>query len=78
MSAKGWKDLVDSLRRTLGGLPDRRTGENARYSMEDIGLSAFSVFFTQSPSFLSTQKNSAAGQRTEQRSKPLSDWANPL
>lgn len=56
MSAKGWDDLVGSLRRTLGRLSDRRTGDNARYSMEDIGLSAFSVFFTQSPSFLSAQK----------------------
>jgi hypothetical protein len=56
MSAKGWNDLVGSLRRTLGGFSDCRSGENTRYSMEDIGLSAFSVFFTQSPSFLSTQK----------------------
>jgi hypothetical protein len=40
----------------MGGLPDARTGDNTRYSMEDIGLSAFSVFFTQSPSFLSAQK----------------------
>jgi len=44
------------LRRTLAALPDRRTGDNTRYSMADIGLSAFSVFFTQSPSFLSAQK----------------------
>ena len=56
MSAKRWADLVGSLRRTLGGLPDRRTGDNAHYAMEDIGSSAFSVFFTQSPSFLSCQK----------------------
>jgi hypothetical protein len=56
MSARGWNDLVGSLRRTLGRLTDRRTGDNARYPMADIGLSAFSVFFTQSPSFLSAQK----------------------
>jgi hypothetical protein len=56
MSARGWNDLVGSLRGTLGRLTDRRTGENASYSMADIGLSAFSVFFTQSPSFLSAQK----------------------
>ena len=55
MSHKRWDQLVGSLRRTLAALPDRRTGDNARYSMEDIGLSAFAVFFTQSPSFLSAQ-----------------------
>ena len=56
MSGKSWDHYVGSLRRTLGDLPDKRTGDNTQYSMEDIGLSAFSVFFTQSPSFLSTQK----------------------
>lgn len=56
MSAKGWNHLVGSLRRTLGGLPDGRSGDNTHYAMEDIGLSAFSVFFMQSPSFLSAQK----------------------
>ena len=56
MSRKSWDDWVGSLRQTLGALPDERTGDNTRYSMEDIGLSAFSVFFTQSPSFLSVQK----------------------
>jgi len=56
MSPKRWDELVGSLRQTLGALPDRRTGDNTHYSMEDIGLSAFSVFFTQSPSFLSSQK----------------------
>ena len=56
MSARGWNDLVGSLRGTLGRLTDRRTGENASYSMADIGLSAFAVFFTQSASFLSAQK----------------------
>jgi hypothetical protein len=49
MSRPRWDELVGSLRQTLGGLPDRRTGDNTHYSMEDIGLSAFSVFFTQSP-----------------------------
>ncbi len=56
MSRSRWDKLVGSLRQTLGALPDRRTGDNTQYSMEDIGLSAFSVFFTQSPSFLSAQK----------------------
>lgn len=51
-----WDGLLKQTRQTLGGLPDRRTGDNCKYSMEDIGLGAFSVFFTQSPSFLSHQK----------------------
>ncbi len=56
MSLKPWPQLVGSLRQTLGALPDRRTGDNTRYSMEDIGMAAFSVFFTQSPSFLTHQQ----------------------
>jgi len=41
-------------------LPDRRTGKNLKYSMADIGMAAFSVFFMQSPSFLSHQRALAA------------------
>ena len=40
----------------LESLPDKRTGKNTRYGMEDAALSAFSVFFTQSPSFLAYQR----------------------
>ncbi len=36
--------------------PDKRRGRNCRYTMADIGLSAFAVFFMQSPSFLAHQK----------------------
>ncbi len=48
--------LINRLRRVAAGLPDRRTGDNTRYSMADIALSAFAVFFTQCPSFLSFQR----------------------
>ena len=51
-----FEDMVGHLRKVFAGLPDRRTGSNLSYSMEDIGMSAFSVFFTQSPSFLAHQK----------------------
>jgi len=44
-------------RAVLAGLPDGRTGANVRLRMEDIALSAFAVFFTQCPSFLSFQQN---------------------
>ena len=47
--------IVEFFRELLESLPDRRTGKNSRYGMEDVALSAFSVFFTQSPSFLSYQ-----------------------
>ena len=56
MSLLRFDQLVGELRRTLAQLPDKRTGSNTRYSMETIGLSAFSVFFTQCPSFLAFQK----------------------
>jgi len=56
MSLKRFDHLVGELRRTLAGLYDKRTRNNTQYSMETIGLSAFSVFFTQCPSFLAYQK----------------------
>lgn len=52
-----FEDLVDCLISIIGSLPDQRAGNNKKYTMEDIALSAFSVFFTQSPSFLDFQKS---------------------
>jgi hypothetical protein len=54
--------IVSSFRQVLETLPDKRTGKNSRYGMEDAGLSAFSVFFTQTPSFLSYQRTMAASK----------------
>jgi len=51
--------IVSFFRKVLESLPDKRTGKNTRYEMIDAGLSAFSVFFTQNPSFLSYQKTMA-------------------
>jgi len=48
--------VVEFFRQVLESLPDKRTSKNSRYGMEDAALSAFSVFFTQSPSFLSYQR----------------------
>jgi hypothetical protein len=56
MSLKRFDQLVGELRSCLAGLHDKRTRSNTQYSMETIGLSAFSVFFTQCPSFLAYQK----------------------
>lgn len=50
------QELINHIRLAALSFPDNRTGENTRYTIEDIALSAFSVFFTQSPSFLSFQR----------------------
>ena len=47
--------LVQRLKKVLGQLKDHRTGQNTQYEMQDAGLGAFSVFFTQSASFLAHQ-----------------------
>ena len=52
--------LVDRISTAFRALPDgRKPGNNTKYSMHDAACSAFSVFFTQSPSFLSFQRNLA-------------------
>lgn len=60
MKERGLFDtLIGSFRQRLSSLPDNRTGKNTRYGMEDAALSAFSVFFTQTPSFLAYQRKMA-------------------
>ena len=51
--------VAASFRESLSSLPDKRTGKNSRYEMIDAGLSAFSVFFMQTPSFLAHQRKMA-------------------
>ncbi len=53
--------MLGSLRGCLEGFPDKRRGLNVRYSMADIGMAAFSVFFMQSPSFLAHQRRFEEG-----------------
>lgn len=48
--------LVNCLYTTIKTFPDPRKGKNIHYSMENIGLGAFSIFFTQNPSFLAFQR----------------------
>lgn len=57
-------DLLDGLRAACGAFPDKRKGGDATYSMADIGLSAFSLFFMQSESFLSYQRSLEEGRKT--------------
>lgn len=47
--------MVECLRSAAERFPDQRTGE-VTYGMADAALGAFSVFFTQSPSFLDFQR----------------------
>lgn len=44
--------VAGQIRATFAGFEDRRRGKNTPYSLSDAALSAFSVFFMQSPSFL--------------------------
>lgn len=49
--------LMSYLEEAVSEFPDLRTGSNTRYEMRDAALAAFSVFFTQSPSFLAHQRS---------------------
>lgn len=51
-----FEDMTGSLRQAIGTFPDKRTGKNTQYEMLDAASGAFSVFFTQCPSFLSHQQ----------------------
>src|SRR3954471_23121828 len=52
--------LIGSLRGCCHSLPDLRQGGGTRYTMAD--MSAFSLFFLQSPSFLAHQRRLEEGQ----------------
>ena len=57
-----WLDsLIEAVRRTCAGLPDGRAA-NRHFTMEDIGMAAFSMFFMQSPSFLAHQRRLREGE----------------
>ena len=48
--------MIGYLEETIESFPDRRRGHNCLYTIRDAALSAFSVFHTQFPSFLSHQQ----------------------
>jgi hypothetical protein len=48
--------LIGFLDQELNELPDNRKGGNKKYAVKDAYLAGFSVFFTQSPSFLQHQR----------------------
>jgi hypothetical protein len=55
MSEFSFDNMVKFFRDTINCFPDVRTGSNKTYSIEDAALAAFSIFFTQNPSFLAFQ-----------------------
>src|SRR4051812_37034660 len=54
--------LLAGVRSACAAFPDKRHGE-VTYSMADIGLSAFSLFFMQSESFLAHQRALEEGRK---------------
>ncbi|MDX9955467.1 MAG: hypothetical protein RBT75_15315 [Anaerolineae bacterium] len=52
-----FKELLAPVRQALERLPEHRSGKNTRYSLTEAGLSAFAVFYMQSPSFLAHQRD---------------------
>jgi hypothetical protein len=59
-----FETLLDGLRTVCAGFPDSRRGTDVDYTMGDIGLSAFSLFFMQSESFLSHQRHLERGHNS--------------
>jgi hypothetical protein len=57
MHARRFDRMIKRWRAVAAALPDGRTGQNGFLDMADIASSAFAVFFTQCPSFLSFQQN---------------------
>ena len=56
--------LMAGLRDVCAVFPDKRKTDDGVYTMADIGLSAFSLFFMQSESFLSYQRGLVEGRKT--------------
>lgn len=56
--------LLPFLEHAVDQFPDSRTGANTRYTMRDVALGAFSVFFSQSPSFLAHQRSMQQSRRS--------------
>ncbi len=50
-------DITKQIRGTFARFTDPRKGKNTSYTRVDAGLSAFSVFFMQSPAFLEYQRS---------------------
>jgi hypothetical protein len=51
-----FRQILATVHRSLEAMPEHRKGRNIQYTLKDAGLSAFSVFYLQAPSFLAHQK----------------------
>lgn len=49
--------MITGLEQAIEQFPEHRRGKNSQYELADAGMGAFSVFFTQSPSFLAHQRD---------------------
>lgn len=49
--------MIAGMEEAFAGFPEHRKGKNNHYELADAGKGAFSVFFTQSPSFLAHQRD---------------------
>lgn len=67
-------NMVNELRNVMDRFPDVRSGNNTVYRVADAAIGAFSVFYTQSPSFLAHQKamEETKGRSNAQTVMPLS------
>ncbi len=57
METLSFKDMVEVVQRAFDALPEHRRGKNVQYEIGDAAVGAFSIFFTQSPSFLGYQRD---------------------
>ena len=55
--------LLDGLEAIFASFPDKRKGVDVVYSMSEMAMAAFSLFFTQSESFLSHQRSLEEGEK---------------
>ena len=56
-SQSKYEDLIRHFDSLIKEFPDKRTGNNTVYEVRDAALGGFSIFFTQSPSFLEYQNS---------------------
>ena len=72
--------MIGELRAVCAGLPDQRKGprRDGDYTMADIGLSAFSLFFMGSPSFLGASAGAGGGARPVELPDPVRHDGDPL
>lgn len=55
-AASSYEQCIGFVREAADGFPDPRTGGNTHLTIIDAVMSAFAVFFLQSPSWLSCQR----------------------